>query len=67
MEYILKGNVNILPRLNIAIEWRRKCPLWGRFGGGWNWKIGISIGGRTIIINVLLFTIRISMKLKKDD
>jgi len=31
----------------------------GRFGGGWDYKLGIMIGGNTIIIDVLVGSIRI--------
>lgn len=47
--------------------WRKgggkSAPLNGgnaRFGGGWHWKLGISIGGSTIIIDLLFGSIRIS-------
>lgn len=30
-----------------------------RFGGGWRWKLGIMYGGRTVIIDVLIGSIRI--------
>ena len=33
---------------------------WGRFGGGWNWKLGFQAGGKTIIISLLVADIRIS-------
>jgi len=32
--------------------------LWGRFGGGWNWKVGIQVGGSSVIITLLTFSIR---------
>ncbi len=30
-----------------------------RFGGGWRWKIGISVGGSSIIIDLLFGSVRI--------
>jgi len=33
--------------------------LLGRFGGGWNWCLGLEAGGRTLIINLLVFSIRV--------
>lgn len=47
-----------IKRLEITYHWRSKKNLWGRFGGGWNWNIGIQISGRTMIINVLIFSLR---------
>lgn len=38
---------------------RSKDNLWGRFGGGWNWKLGIDVGGTTVIVNLLVATLRI--------
>lgn len=26
----------------------------GRFGGGWNWKVGIQVGGKTVLISLLV-------------
>ena len=31
----------------------------GRFGGGWNWNVGVQAGGRTVIINLLVASVRI--------
>ncbi len=41
-------------KYSIRIEERSKDNLWGRFGGGWDWKLGIQIGGSTIIISLLV-------------
>lgn len=32
----------------------------GRFGGGWNWKLGVNIGGSTVVFNLLYGMISIS-------
>lgn len=40
-------------------------PYGSRFGGGWNYKLGIAIGGRTIIIDLLFGSIRIEFKREK--
>ena len=39
---------------------RDKADSFGRFGGGWNWIIGVQFGGRTMIINLLVCSIRIT-------
>ena len=38
---------------------RDKAQSFGRFGGGWNWNVGIQAGGRTVIINLLVCSLRI--------
>jgi hypothetical protein len=50
----------ILCGWKIQYSRRSSRNLWGRFGGGWNWKVGIQIGGSSAIINLLVFEIRIS-------
>ncbi len=35
-------------------------PGGARFGAGWNWKLGVSVGGSTILIDLLIGTVRIS-------
>jgi len=51
-------------RLNIRTR-NGKSDLWGRFGGGWNWKVGVQVGGRTVIFNLLTFSLSVSWE-KKD-
>lgn len=36
-----------------------KCDGMGRFGGGWDYKLGVMIGSRSFILDILLGTIRI--------
>lgn len=36
-----------------------KNSFMGRFGGGWNWKFGFQIGGKTIIFSLLVAELRI--------
>lgn len=31
----------------------------GRFGGGWNWKVGTQVGVRTLILSLLVAELRI--------
>lgn len=41
-------------RINVGFQCRSKNCLWGRFDGGWNWKVGFQAGGNTLIINLLI-------------
>jgi len=34
----------------------------GRFGGGWQWELGVQAGGSTVIFNLLVCTVRINFK-----
>ena len=38
---------------------KSKNSRMGRFGGGWNWNIGVQVGGGTIIVNLLVASLRI--------
>jgi len=35
-------------------------PLGSRFGAGWNYKLGICLGGRTLMIDLVFGTLRVS-------
>jgi len=45
--------------MKIEIDRRSAGAYMGRFGGGWNWKLGLqaSTGFRTVIISLLTFSI----------
>lgn len=53
----LKGNFTI----------RSKTNSWGRFGGGWNWKLGFQAGGSTIIISLLIAELRINKYKPREE
>lgn len=53
----LKGNFTI----------RSKTNSWGRFGGGWNWKLGFQAGGSTIIISLLIAELRINKYKSREE
>lgn len=56
-----------LGKLEITFHWRSKSNLWGRFGGGWDWELGFQIGGRTIRVNCLVFSLGFYWRKKSDD
>lgn len=41
---------------------RRGRGVGGRFGGGWNWSVGVQAGGRTLILNLLVVSVRIDRR-----
>ena len=47
-------------RLECSYRRRPKSMLMGRFGAGWNWKLGVSIGGNTAIFDLLIASIRVA-------
>ena len=51
-------------RLGITFNWRSKKNLMGRFGGGWIWCVGIQVGSSTVIINLLVCSLRIEIDKK---
>ena len=51
-------------RLAISFEWRKASNAWGRFGGGWQWKLGFQYGYRCLIISLLVADLRIEMERK---
>lgn len=56
-----KGTIRkeiVIGKLYMQFLWRSKKHFWGRFGGGWNWKLGFQIGGSTVIVNLLTFSLR---------
>lgn len=50
--------------LRLVFNFVSKDCFMGRFGGGWDWKVGFQAGGRTIIFNLLIFTLRIEVQKK---
>lgn len=64
-----KKEINLtktLWRTRIRFSWRSRKNLWGRFGGGWNWKLGFQMGDTTLIISLLIFSISIAIVKKAD-
>jgi hypothetical protein len=49
-------------RLDVTYHWQSKKSLWGRFGGGWNWELGFMAAGRTVIVNLLVASLRFYLK-----
>lgn len=45
-------------RSKITTEWRRKENAMGRFGGGWNWIVGIQCAPSTTIVNLLVMSVK---------
>lgn len=46
-------------RWHLKLLWKRRDVYMGRFGGGWNWSLGFQLGASTLILNCLVFSIRI--------
>lgn len=66
-EGICFGNYHIkkvwrIGRLKIGFYWRTSDGLWGRFGGGWNWKLGFQAGCGTVIIALLVAELILSFE-----
>jgi hypothetical protein len=48
-------------RLKFSYEHRSSKEFWGRFGGGWQYKIGVDIGSSTVLIHLVVSTLRIDV------
>lgn len=48
----------IIGRLRVTFHWQSKKSFWGRFGGGWNWILGFEASGSTLILNLLVCSLR---------
>jgi hypothetical protein len=59
-EYDFRFTLKLPFKFQAKFEQKSKGQMWGRFGGGWNFKLGIQIGGSTVIISLWTVTIRIS-------
>ena len=57
----------VLGRLTVTYErCTKKGAIFGRFGGGWNWELGFVAGGRTVIVNCLVFSVRFHVEAKEE-
>jgi len=52
-------------RLRLQVQWRAANNLWGRFGGGWQWALGFVASRSTLILNLLVMTLRVDWTLKR--
>lgn len=53
-------------RLKVRFERRSSREIWGRFGGGWNWSLGFKAGGSTLILLLLIASLRFHLVPKGD-
>jgi hypothetical protein len=47
--------------MKISFSIRSSKGFMGRFGGGWNWKLGFQAGGRSVVISLLIAELTISL------
>lgn len=56
-----RGKTVRLGRLFVTADrWFERQTGWCRFGGGWKWKLGVDIGGKTVIVNLIWGLVRFS-------
>lgn len=71
-EFVRSGNQDrtvkhmILGKVSITYSHKKPSELWGRFGGGWNWKLGFQ-ASRTMVIFSLLVAELIFKKLPPEE
>jgi hypothetical protein len=54
-------------RLTITYTHRRPGDFMGRFGGGWNWKLGFQTNNETIMLSLLTFSVSLSRPSKTNQ
>jgi hypothetical protein len=56
---VLEGYGMKETRFKVSAEYHHKSPgcFMGRFGGGWNWMVGVRAGGQTLILHCLVFDV----------
>jgi hypothetical protein len=47
-------------RVKFVFKWRAAPGPFGRFGGGWNWALGLKAGGSTVMLHMLVAMFRVS-------
>lgn len=65
--YLFKRKL-CLGRMRIGINMRRgpSHSALGRFGGGWNWKLGLAVGGTTVLLFLFVLTVTFSWTPRPD-
>jgi len=61
-QYIYNFTIKLPFNYKARFQQKSKNDAWGRFGGGWNWKVGAQCGGTTLIIDVFVMSIRIGKR-----
>lgn len=68
-EYDFKFSIRIWRR-TVSFEQKSKRNLWGRFGGGWDFKLGIQAGSLKSIFllkDVIISLFTMSIRINKGD
>ena len=52
--------------IRFRFQWRSARNLMGRFGGGWNWRLGFQAGGHTLQLHFLVFSLTFSVEKDKE-
>lgn len=66
INYAAEWNATIFGR-EIRYTRRSKDEPMGRFGAGWDWRIGVQWGGSSMIISLLVAELRINFKRSDND
>lgn len=47
--------------ISLTVSWRSKKSIMGRFGGGWNWKVGVQCSDHTALFSLLVLEVTITI------
>lgn len=54
-------------RIKVEYKCRSRKNLMGRFGGGWNWVLGVQVGSTTVIVNLLVCSVRFELNKEQPN
>lgn len=55
-------------RASFNFHWQSKNNLWGRFGGGWNWELGVQFSSwKHVILCLLIFRLTFRFKVIHEE
>ena len=52
-------------RLRITFKFRRRHPLWGRLGDGWNWALGFQCNRHVLTVLLLVASVTFRIEPRK--
>jgi len=53
--------------VNFAFIWKSRKNPSGRFGGGWQWKLGFQLGDHTLMIDILICSVVITTRIAERN
>lgn len=61
-EYHFNFLINLPFKRYVKFQMRKKPFIMGRFGGGWNFVLGVQVGSSSVILNLGVMMVRIGVR-----